>query len=93
MLVTLETAAQGRPVIASRVGGIPEYATDAFAQLVPPNDVEALANRITTLAEDRERAERMGRPGRRVANLRFAMSDFIDELDKLYRQIIEKKVR
>jgi glycosyltransferase involved in cell wall biosynthesis len=90
-LVSLEAAAYGRPVIASRVGGIPEYATDEYALHVPPNDAERLADRITTLARDRERAERMGRAGRRVARSRFAMPDFLERLDAIYEGVISRE--
>ena len=41
--VVLETIAAGVPIIASRVGGIPEILGEAAAELVPPGDVTALA--------------------------------------------------
>lgn len=83
-LVTLEAAAWGRPVIASAVGGIPEYATSEFALLVPPNDENRLAGSITRLADDRELAERMGRNGVQLARTRFSMKNFMRELEQFY---------
>jgi glycosyltransferase involved in cell wall biosynthesis len=46
--VVLEAAAAGRPVIATRVGGIPEIFSDLAADLVPPGDpaARALTTRI-----------------------------------------------
>jgi glycosyltransferase involved in cell wall biosynthesis len=85
-LITLEAAAEGRPVIAGRVGGIPEYALEDFALLADPHDEEALAGAIEQLAGDRTRAERMGRAGRRAAQTRFAMSDFVETLTEIYAQ-------
>lgn len=90
-LVTLEAASHGRPVIASRVGGIPEYARDPFALLVPPNDEHALADRIETLATDPDRAERMGRAGRKMARSRFAMEPFLKKLDGRYEQVVAQE--
>ena len=57
-LITLEAAALGRPVIASAVGGIPEYATDAFALRVPPRDVDGLAHAMSQLAVTLSRPRR-----------------------------------
>jgi len=52
------------PVVATRVGGIPELVEDGVTGLlVPPRDPEALAEAITALLQDRERAEAMGRAG------------------------------
>jgi glycosyltransferase involved in cell wall biosynthesis len=88
-LVTLEAAAAGRPVIASAVGGIPEYATDAFAERVPPGDAEQLAARIDELARAPERAERMGRRARRVAREQFSMESFVDCVHRFYHEIAD----
>ncbi len=87
-LVTLEAATQGRPVIAGRVGGIPEYATEDYALLVPPNDVEALALCMERLAEDRKLAECMGRKGRQTVQDCFAMQAFTQRLDEIYESVI-----
>jgi glycosyltransferase involved in cell wall biosynthesis len=44
--VMLEALASGRPVVATRVGGIPELARDDNALLVPPSDPGALAEAL-----------------------------------------------
>ncbi len=90
-LVTLEAAALGRPVIASRTGGIPEYVDAAYAFLVPPNDTGALAARIQELAQDRARAEAMGRRGRELVRRRFSMDRFLHELEGHYAAAIEAR--
>ncbi|HVI19573.1 MAG TPA: glycosyltransferase, partial [Gaiellales bacterium] len=47
----LEALSSGRPVVATRVGGPPEYVTDACGVLVDPLDVAAIAEGMRTAAE------------------------------------------
>lgn len=89
-LISLEAAAAGRAVIASRVGGIPEYASDAFALLTPPGAPSALADAMTTLATDNERATELGRAGRRIVAERFGMNRFLAGLHALYQVVRER---
>jgi glycosyltransferase involved in cell wall biosynthesis len=60
-----EAMAAGRPVVASRVGGIPELVADGeTGRLVPPGDVGQLAEALTRLLVDPERCRVLGRQGR-----------------------------
>lgn len=86
-LVSLEAAAHARALIASRVGGIPEYGRDDYAVLVPPNDTQALADAIASMAQDPDRCERLGRRGRRLAQTTFSMDTFLDTMDDIYRAV------
>lgn len=89
-LVTLEAAAHGRPVIAGEVGGIPEYALDAFAFCVPPHDEHGLAQRIGELAQNRDQAIAMGQRGQQCVRARFNMDQFMDDLHMFYEQAIDE---
>ena len=60
-LVALEAMASGTPVIASRIGGLPEVVVDGVTgYLVEPGDESALRDRLRELLADRETAARMG---------------------------------
>lgn len=83
-LVTLEAAACGRAVVASRVGGIPEYAAADAALLVEPGDVPGLASALRLLAADAALAGRLGRAGRARTLAHHAMADFVRRQDALY---------
>lgn len=83
-LISLEAAAYGRPLIASRVGGIPEYADESHAILVDVRDVEGLAEALTRLAQDADCADRRGRNGREVARSKFSVAQFLDRVDAFY---------
>ena len=92
-LVSLEAAAHGRALIASRVGGIPEYATEANAIFVSPNDTAGLTEAMQELASNPDRAAQLGQNGRTLARSRFAMNDFLDQLDAVYRSLIHETMR
>jgi len=69
-LTLLEANASGRPCIASDTGGIPEIIRDGYnGCLVTPNDPQALAQGIRSLAKDVDARRRMGENGRRFALL------------------------
>ena len=86
-LVLLESMAEGTPVVASRVGGIPEFVEDGKAGLlVPPRSPGALAGAIGRLWTDRELARRLGEYGRTEVVPRFTWEALADRLDALYRR-------
>ena len=71
-IALVEAMACGRPVVGTRVGGIPEIVRDGVdGVLVPPDDPAALAGAIDRLLADRPAAERMGARARETVRLRF----------------------
>ncbi len=63
-LPLLESMSVGTPVIATNVGGMPEYVRDgATGFVIPPNDVSALRRRLDELLGDPARASSMGAAG------------------------------
>lgn len=91
-LVSLEAAAAGRPIIASKVGGIPEYTSRLQnALLVEPNDICGLAGSIEQLAKDPELATQMGLEGRKRIQEHFFLKEHLRELMELYKLAIDSK--
>ncbi|GIW87707.1 MAG: glycosyl transferase [Isosphaeraceae bacterium] len=63
--VALEACAAGIPVVASRVGGVPEIIDDGLnGWLVPPGDPAALSDRLAMLFDNPRQARAMGSAGR-----------------------------
>ncbi len=88
-LVLLEALAQGTPVIASRVGGIPEIVEDGRSGLlVPPGDVGALAAALARLWADPQLGRRLGEHGRDQVVPRFTWEALADRVDALYRELV-----
>ncbi len=85
-LTALEAMACGLPVVATRVGGLPEVVEDEVTGLlVPPADPAALAGAITELQDNPERSDRMGRAGRQRALERFDVRRMVAQYEALYR--------
>ncbi|HYY88906.1 MAG TPA: glycosyltransferase, partial [Chloroflexota bacterium] len=71
-LAVLEAMASGTPVVASRLGGLPEVVEDGTTGfLVPPGDTAALRDRLDQVLRDPGLARRLGRRGRELVCERF----------------------
>jgi glycosyltransferase involved in cell wall biosynthesis len=91
-LTVVEAMAARKPVVASRVGGIPEIVEDGMnGILVPPGDSHALAAGIRRLLEDRALAETLARQGYATASERFPIERMADRLAVLYREVYTRK--
>ena len=87
----LEALACGTPVVASRVGGIPEQVTDETGVLVDPGDPAVLAAAIESLLADPERRARMSRAAAADARARFPRGRQLDDHLRLYAELVEKR--
>jgi glycosyltransferase involved in cell wall biosynthesis len=86
----IEALAAGRPVVATRVGGVPDVVTDGKdGFLVEVGDVAALADRLARLAADADVREAMGAAGRARVLSRYAVDRLVDDVDRLYRSLLD----
>jgi glycosyltransferase involved in cell wall biosynthesis len=86
-LVVLEAMAHGKPVVATPVGGTPELVVDGeTGLLVEPGDAGALADALSALLADRERAARMGAAGRERVLREFSASAMVERVLGLYHR-------
>jgi glycosyltransferase involved in cell wall biosynthesis len=84
-LVILEAMALSRPVVATRVGGIPEMIEDGVSGLlVPPHDPGALADAVVRLLTDHPLADRIGRAGYATVRDRFGVERMVHAIEALY---------
>ena len=87
-LAVLEALASGTPVVASRVGGIPEQVTDETSVLVPVGNATALAEGIESLLGADERRARMGAAAAADARARFSLTRQVDAYLALYDELV-----
>jgi glycogen synthase len=89
-IINLEAMACGTPVVASRVGGIPEVVVDGeTGWLVEPGDPVALARALRMALADPERARRMGEAGRRRVEAHFSWDRIAALTMEVYQQAID----
>ena len=88
-IVALEGMVQGRPVIASRVGGLAEVVVDGeTGRLVPPGSSGAIVRAVEELARDPSLARRWGDSGRRRAEASFGPDACAARFGALYDRIL-----
>lgn len=87
-LVALEAASMARPIVATRVGGLPEIvAHEETGLLVASESSDALADAVVFLLSRPDLAKRMGDRARSRAQRVFSWAHHIDAYDALYRKL------
>ena len=89
----LEAAAAARPVVATRVGGVPEIVSAETGVLVDAGDVAALSAGIARLAGDVALRLRLGEAARQRFDLEFGAEAWAARLRELYDEVLDEHAR
>ncbi|MCV7413125.1 glycosyl transferase family 1 [Mycobacterium florentinum] len=92
-LPAVEAMSSGTPIVASRVGALPEVlGTDgACAELVPPADVDALTRALGELLDSPEKRRSLGKAGRARAVSVFSWEAVAAQTVRIYEQAIARR--
>jgi glycosyltransferase involved in cell wall biosynthesis len=88
-VTVIEALAAERPVVATRVGGVPDIVRDGEdGFLVEAGATDDLADRLGRLARDPDLRARMGKKGRERVLPRYAVERLVNDVDQLYRSLL-----
>jgi N-acetyl-alpha-D-glucosaminyl L-malate synthase BshA len=88
-LAALEAMASGVPVVATRVGGLPEVVVDGVTgYLAPVGATEEMAHAAIRILRDPVRAKEMGRAAREIATERFGVDIVVPQYEAYYRRVL-----
>jgi glycosyltransferase involved in cell wall biosynthesis len=88
----IEAMASGCPVVATRVGGLPDLIDDGeTGYLVPPGDADALGAAVIRLLRNHEAARRIGESARARVSERFTIERLVADTEGLYAGLLAKR--
>ena len=88
----IEALAAARPVVSTRVGGVPNVVADGESGLlVPPRDPAAFAEAVIALLRDPGRAARLGQAGRKAVFPKHASTRLVQDVERLYLELAREK--
>lgn len=86
--VVLEAMAMGKPVVASNVGGIPDFLTNENGFLVEPLNDEMWIKCLNILISDKKLREKMGKKGKKLSK-NFDTKVIAKKIINLYKEVME----
>lgn len=90
-ITAVEAMMRGTAVVASGSGGLKEIIEDGKSGfLVPPGDVDALAEKLLMILGDRDLAETLGRAARSSSESRFGEELFLNKLLGIYERLLQR---
>ncbi len=89
-MILLEAMLTAKPIIASRIGGIPEIVEDGVTGLLfEPGNADELAAKVKTLWENPDLCRQMGQAGRKKALREYSSEKYYSRLMDVYNKVLD----
>ena len=89
--VLLEAMAHGLPVVATKVGGVPEIVTDKCGVLVDPHSLPDMVEAVRRLSDEPQTRKEMGKAGQAYVEKNHSQSSLGGRLTGIYQKLLEAK--
>ena len=91
--VVIEGMIAGKPIVATRGGGIPEIVQDGCTGLlIPMSDAQAMAEAVCRLLEDQEFAFQLGQQGQQHVCKNFLIDSTARKVEAVYEQVLQRRL-
>ena len=91
-MTVVEAMGQGKTIVSSRIGGLPEIVEDGITgRLFQPGNSNDLAEKIRSLWQQPERCLQMGRAGREKAAREYSVEAYYQRLIKRYQSLLSRR--
>ena len=85
-IAALESMARGKPVVATRVGGLPEVVKDGQTGFLVDFEENKIAEAISALLSNKELRDSMGNKGRQAVAEQFTLNHMVDRFETVYNR-------
>lgn len=89
----LEAMSCGKPVVATDVGGVSEAMNDSCGFICKPKDYKTIANKVSTLLNNKSLRTQMGNNARKRIEENFTIKNFITAYETVYDEVLMPKTR
>jgi glycosyltransferase involved in cell wall biosynthesis len=91
-LAIMEAMGAGLPVVASRVGGVPDLVCEGETGfMLSPDDVEGYAERIIALLKNDQLRKELGNKGRKFAEKYLNKDTILSQTEKVYQDVLNER--
>jgi len=92
-LSLIQAGMAGLPVVATRVGSVPEVVLDGITGIITSNDVQEIANALEKLVSDKALCTRLGNAAQEFTLAKFGVQRLVHDHEEIYRKLLVSRAK